>query len=114
MQSLIYSLRRTLSFQNFPMLTVLANIFLGFALGKTLVTPSDELGGSMLIKVFLIVGTCLFANYLMCLRRAFKGISRATNGKLRPLLRDGLRCSALNAVILAACLALFFLKPHIL
>jgi hypothetical protein len=114
MQNIIYSLKRTLSFDNFPLLTVLANVFLGFALGKILVTPGDGLGGNLLIKVFLIVGTCLFANYLVCLRKAFTGINRTTNGKLRPLLRDALHCAILNGCIFLLCVSLFFIKSTIL
>ncbi len=113
MQSIIYSLRRTLSFDNFPVLTVLANIFLGLALGKILVTPGDELGGSLLIKALMTIGACLFANYLMCLRKAFKGISRNTNGRLRPLLRDAILCAALNTGVFLLSVTLFCVKPHI-
>jgi hypothetical protein len=114
MQSIIYSLKGYLSFKNFPILTILANVFWGYALGKTLVTPSDELGGSLLIKVFLIIGTCLFANYLMCLRKAFRGVSRNSNGKLRPILREASLCAVLNFSIFSVAITLFFIKPYIL
>ncbi|RJR34560.1 MAG: hypothetical protein C4576_26125 [Desulfobacteraceae bacterium] len=110
MQSIIYSLKATLTFNKFPLLTILANIFLGFAFGKILVTPSDEVGGSILIQVFLIVGTCLFANYLLCLRKAFKGISRTTKGRLRPYLREAALCAALNVSIFLPAIVLYFFK----
>ena len=114
MQSIICSLKGVLSFNNFPVLTILANIFWGYALGKILATPGDEVGGSILIKGLLIVGTCLFANYLMCLRKAFQGINRNINGKLRPLLRDARLCAALNVLILVLSLTLFFIKSYLL
>ncbi|PKN30621.1 MAG: hypothetical protein CVU64_02465 [Deltaproteobacteria bacterium HGW-Deltaproteobacteria-21] len=112
MQSIIYSLKATLTFNKFPLLTILANIFLGYAFGKILVTPGNEVGGSILIQAFLIIGTCFFANYLLCLRKAFKGINRSTNGKLRPFLREALLCGALNVCIFLPCIALFFIKSH--
>lgn len=113
MHDIIYSLKATLSFNNFPVLTIMANVFWGYALGKILVTPGNELGGSLLIKVFLIIGTCLFANYLFCLRKAFKGIKRNTKGKLRPFLREAASCAFLNAFILVLSLTLFFIKSQV-
>lgn len=112
MQSILCSIKGVLAFNNFPVLTVLANVSWGYALGKILATPGDEVGGSFLIKALLIVGTCLFANYLLCLRKAFQGVNRTVNGKLRPLLREARRCAALNVLILVVSLTLFFLKSH--
>jgi hypothetical protein len=114
MQSIIYSLKATLTINRFPLLTILANIFLGYAFGKILVTPGSEVGGSILIQLFLIIGTCLFANYLLCLRRAFKGITRNVNGKLRPFLREAILCAGLNVFIFLLAITLFFIKPHVL
>jgi hypothetical protein len=114
MQSIIYSFRETLSFNNFPLLTILANVFWGFALGKILITPGNELGGSILVKALLIIGTCLFANYLLCLRKAFKGINRNMNGKLRPFLREATLCAVLNACIFLFSMTLYFVKPYVL
>jgi hypothetical protein len=114
MQSIIYSLKAKLTINKFPLMTILANVFLGYAFGKILATPGNELGGSILIQVFLIIGTCLFANYLLCLRKAFKGINRNSNGKLRPLLREAVLCAILNISIFVPSITLFFVKPHIL
>ncbi len=113
MQRIFYSLAGTLSINKFPLLTVLANIFLGYALGKILMTPGSELGGNILIKAFLVIGTCLFANYLMCLRKAFKGITRNIDGKLRPFLREALLCAALNGLVFLLSIASFFIKPMV-
>lgn len=114
MQSIIYSVKETLSLNKFPLLTILANVFWGYALGKILVTPGDELGGSILIKVFLIIGTCVFGNYLLCLRKAFEGINRTAKGKFRPFLRDAIHCAVLNGAIFLLTITLFFIKPYIL
>jgi hypothetical protein len=114
MQSIIYSLKATLTFNKFPLLTILTNIFLGYAFGKILATPGNELGGSILIQAFLIIGTCLFANYLLCLRKAFKGINRNINGKLRPFLREAMLCAFLNVSMFVISITLFFVKPCLL
>jgi hypothetical protein len=115
MQEIIHSIKRTLSLNKFPILTILANVFFGLALGKILVIPGNELGGSVLVETLLIIGACLFANYLMCLRRAFKGINRnPSNGKLRPFLREAALCAILNACIFVLSLTLFIIKPYFL
>ncbi len=114
MQTILYSLKKTLTFNNFPYLTILANVFLGYALGRIFMTPAEELGASLMTKVSLIIGTCLFANYLYCLRQASAGIIRNTRGKLRPFLREGLLCAALNAFIFVLSLTLFFVKSQTL
>ncbi len=68
-----------------------------------------------MVKTLLIIGTCLFANYLMCLRKAFKGINRnPNNGKLRPFLREAALCAILNACIFIFSTMLFFIKPYFL
>ena len=110
MHDIIYSLKATLSFNNFPVLTIMANVFWGYALGKILVTPGNELGGSILIKVFLIIGTCLFFNYLLYTRKAAKGITCNPCGKIRPLLKELCLCAALNGFMLLLSLSFFFFK----
>ncbi len=114
MRAIIFFLKRNLAFNNFPVLTILANIFLGLALGRIFITSGADLGESVLTKVFLIIGTCFFGNYLLCVRKASQGINRNTNGKLRPFLREAILCAALNAVVLAVSVTLFFLKTHTL
>jgi hypothetical protein len=114
MQGIIYSIKGLLSFNNFPLLTILANIFWGCALGKILVTPSDELDGSIFIKALLTIGTCIFASYLMCLRRALNGINRNASGRLRPFLREAILCAFLNIFILLTSIMLFFVKSRFL
>ena len=113
MQGIIDSIKGAMSFNKLPILTILANVFWGLALGKIFITPGNELVGSLLVKVLMIMGTCLFANYLMCLRKAFKGISRnPTTGKLRPFLRDAAQCAVLNACVFIFAMTLFFIKPY--
>jgi hypothetical protein len=113
MKNIIDSLKKNLTFNNFPYLTILANVFLGYALGRIFMTPGGELGESMLTKAFLIIGTCFFFNYLLCLRKAFLGIIRNANGKLRPFLREAMLCAGLNAFIFVLSITLFFVKSHI-
>jgi hypothetical protein len=112
MKYIIYSLKKNLTFDNFPYLTILANLFLGYALGRIFMTPGGELGESLLTKVFLVIGTCFFFNYLLCLRKAFTGIIRNANGRLRPFLRDAVACAGLNALIFVLATTLFFLKSN--
>jgi hypothetical protein len=112
MRAIISFLRMPFSFEKFPYLTILSNSFLGYALGSILITPGEEVTQSVVIKVLLIVGTCFFANYLVCLRKAASGITRSIKGKLRPFLKEAFLCAALNAAVLLISLSLFFLKSH--
>ena len=115
MQGIIHSIKGTVSFNKLPILTILANVCWGLALGKIFITPGNELIGSVLVKVLIIVGTCLFANYLLCLRKAFKGVNRnPTTGKLRPFLRDAAQCAVLNACVFVFAMTLFIIKPYFL
>jgi hypothetical protein len=112
MQTTISFLRINFPFGKFPYLTILSNTFLGYALGSILITPGDEMTESIVIKVLLILGTCFFANYLVCLRKAASGITRSIRGKLRPFLKEALLCAALNAAVLLLSITLFFFKCH--
>ncbi len=115
MQDIIHSIKTTLVLNKFPALTILANVFFGLALGKILTMPGNELVGSALVKTLLIIGTCLFANYLMCLRKAFRGITRnPNNGKLRPFLKEAVHCAMINASAFLLSIMLFIIKPHFL
>ena len=95
-----------------PYLTILSNVFLGFAFGRMVVTPAEELVGSLPIKVFLIVGTCLFFSYLLSTRKAARGITCCPSGKLRPVLRELRLCAATNAFIFLLSMSLFFFKSQ--
>ncbi len=112
MRTILSSMKSNLSFEKFPYLTILSNVFLGYALGSMLITPGDEITKSLVIKVLLIIGTCFFANYLMCLRKAARGITRSIQGKLRPFLKEAFLCAALNAAVLFVSLTLFILKSY--
>ena len=94
----------------FPYLTIASNVFLGFAFGRIMVMPAEELAESISIKVFLIIGTCLFFNYLLCTRKAAKGVTCTCSGKIRPFLGQLLLFAAINAFMLLLSLGLFFLK----
>ncbi len=109
-QKVISLIRATITPDRFPYLTLFSNIFLGFAFGRIIVTPAGELTESILIKVFLIIGTCLFFNYLLCIRKATKGITRSPAGKVRPLLRELCLCAALNGFMFLSSLSFFFFK----
>ncbi|HSR11639.1 MAG TPA: hypothetical protein VLS90_09335 [Thermodesulfobacteriota bacterium] len=110
MEKIISLLKKDLSYKQFPYLSILANVFLGYALGKILITPGDEMPDHLLIKVFLILGTCFFANYLLCVKKAAGGIIRTAKGKLRPALKEAFLCAALNAFIFVAAISLFLIK----
>ncbi len=97
-----------------PYLTILSNIFLGFAFGRIIMTPAEELIESIPIKVFLIIGTCLLFNYLLCVRKAAKGITCCASGKIRPLLRELFICAAVNGFIFLLSLSVFFFKSRYL
>lgn len=114
MQTMIYFLKKNFTSDKFPCLTIVANVFLGYAFGKILTTPADELGDDLFTKMFLILGACLFGNYLLCVRKASRGINRTLQGKLRPFLKDALLCAALNGVMLFLATALFFFKVRFL
>lgn len=115
MQEIIHSIKGTVSHNKLPILTILTNVFFGLALGNIFITPGVELGGSALVKILLIIGTCLFANYLICLRKAFKGINRnPNNGRMRPFLREAVHCGVLNACIFLISMTFFFIKPYFL
>ncbi len=95
-------------------LTVLSNVFLGFAFGRIIVMPPEELMESISIKVLLIIGTCLFFSYLLSTRNAAKGITCCPSGKIRPFLRELFLCAAMNAFIFLLSLSLFFFKAYFL
>jgi hypothetical protein len=110
MRTILYRLKTSFTFDKFPYLSVFSNIFLGYGLGRILMTASDDLGENLWIKAFIIVGTCLFFNYLSCLRKAAKGVTRTTRGKIRPFLREAFLCAGLNGFVLILTLGLFFFK----
>jgi hypothetical protein len=110
MQKIISLIRSHITSDRFPYLTMFSNIFLGFAFGRILVLSADKLAESILIKVFLIIGTCLFFNYLLCTRKAAKGITCTPCGKIRPLLKELRLCAALNGFMLLLSLSFFFFK----
>ena len=110
MQKIIALIRANITFNKFPYLTMASNVFFGLAFGKIIVSPAEDLAESTLIKVFLIIGTCLFFHYLVCVRKVAKGITRNTDRKIRPFLREVFLCSALNALIFVFALCLFFYK----
>jgi hypothetical protein len=110
MQKILSVIRANITPDRFPYLTVFSNIFLGFAFGRILVMSADKLAESISIKVFLIIGTCLFFNYLLCTRKAAKGIICNPCGKIRPLLKELCLCAALNGFMLLLSLSLFFFK----
>lgn len=110
MQKILFALRTNLTFEKFPYLTILSNVFLGFALGRILILSGDEMAGNVWIKIFLIIGTCLFSNYLLCVRKAASGITRTISGKLRPFLKEAVLCAVLNGCILFLSISLFFFK----
>ena len=97
-----------------PYLTILSNVFLGFAFGRIVVMPAEELIGSVFIKMFLIIGTCLFFSYLLFTRKAARGITCCPSGKIRPFLRESLLCAAVNGLIFLLSLSLFFFKSYYL
>ena len=106
-------MRAEIRLDRVPYLTILSNVFLGFALGRIVMTPAEELIESVPIKVLLIVGTCLLFNYLLCVRKATKGITCCASGKIRPFLKELFICAAVNAFILFLSLGLFFFKSTI-
>ena len=110
MQKVILLIKANITPDRFPYLTLFSNIFLGFAFGRIIVTPAEELTESILIKGFLIIGTCLFFNYLLYTWRTAKGITRSPGGKIRPLLRELCLCAAINGFMLFFSLGLFFFK----
>ncbi len=110
MENMVSWIRGNLTFNNFPYLTMASNVFLGFGFGKIIATPAEDLTQSLLIKVLLIIGTCLFFHYLLCVRKVAKGISRNTQRKLRPFLKEVFLCGALNGLIFLLALSLFFYK----
>ena len=111
-QKILSFIRPEVTPDRFPYLTILSNVFLGFAFGRIVTMPAGELIESVSVKVFLIIGTCLFFNYLLCARKAVKGITRSPGGKIRPFLREVLLCAAVNAFIFLLSLSLFFFKSH--
>ncbi len=110
MRKVVFFLKSNFTFERYPYLTVLSNVFLGYSFGRIVITPGDELSNSLLIKVLLILGTGLFFKYLFCLRRAFTGVTRTIDRKIRPLLREALLCAGLNALIFLIALSFFFYK----
>ncbi len=98
----------------FPYLTILSNVFLGFAFGRIVIMPAEELIESISIKALLIIGTCLFFNYLLCVRKTAKDVTCSPSGKIRPFLREVLLCAAINAIIFLLSLSLFFFKCYYL
>ncbi len=110
MQRMLFALRTNMTFEKFPYLTILSNIFLGLALGRILILSGDEMAGNIWIKIFLIIGACLFSNYLLCVRKAASGITRTISGKLRPFLKEAVVCAILNGCILFLSMSLFFFK----
>jgi hypothetical protein len=113
-QKIISLIRAKITPDRLPYLTFLSNVFLGFAFGRIVVMPAEELIDSISIKVFLIIGTCLFFNYLLCTRKAAKGVSCSPSGKIRPFLRELRLCAAVNAFIFLLSLSLFFFKSQYL
>lgn len=110
MQKVILLIRANITPDRFPYLTLISDIFLGFAFGRIIVTPADELTENIPIKVFLIIGTCLFFNYLLCTRKAGKGITHSPGGKIRPLLRELYLCATINGFMILFSLSFFFFK----
>jgi hypothetical protein len=113
-QKILSFIRPEIAPDRFPYLTILSNVFLGFAFGRIVVMPAEELIESVSIKVLLIIGTCLFFNYVLCVRKAAKGITCSPSGKIRPFLREVLLCAATNAFIFLLSLSLFFFKSRYL
>ncbi len=111
-QNFVSLIRAKLTPDKLPYLTILSNVFLGFALGRIIVMPGEELLESVSVRVFLIIGTCLFFDYLLCARKAAKGTTCTPSGKMRPLLRELLLCAAVNASVCLLSLSLFFFKSH--
>ncbi len=109
-QKILPFIRPEITPDRFPYLTILSNVFLGFAFGRIVMMPAADLIESVSVKIFLIVGTCLFFNYLLCARKAAKGINRTPGGKIRPFLREVLLCAAVNAFIFVLATSLFFFK----
>jgi len=105
-------MRAEIRLDRVPYLTILSNVFLGFALGRIVMMPGEELIESVSIKIFLIIGTCLFFSYLLSTRKASKGITCSPSGKIRPFLRELFLCAAVNAFILLLSLGLFFFKSY--
>ncbi len=112
MEKMLSLLKKDLPYDKFPILSVLSNVFLGYAFGKILVTPGEEMGQSLLIQIFLIIGTCLFINYLLLVRKAASGVNRTVRGKLRPFLKEAILCAALNASIFVVSITLFLVKAQ--
>ena len=113
-QKILSFIRPEITPDRFPYLTILSNVFLGFAFGRIVMMSAEELIESVSIRVFLIIGTCLFFNYLLCARKAAKGVTCSPSGKIRPFLREVLLCAAMNAFILLLSLSLFFFKSRYL
>ncbi len=113
-QKIISLIKVKLTPDRFPYLTILSNVFLGFAFGRIVVMPAEDLTESVSTRVFLIIGTCLLFNYLLCTRKAAKGITCSPNGKIRPFLKELLLCAAINAFIFILSLSLFFFKSQYL
>ncbi len=111
-QKVISLIRAKITPERFPYLTILSHIFLGLSLGRILVVPAEELAESISIKFFLIIGACLFFDYLLCVRKAAKGIICCPGGKIRPSLKELLLCAAVNAIILLLSMGLFFFKSR--
>jgi hypothetical protein len=110
MQKLFSLVRTNFTSDKYPYLTIISNIFFGLGVGRIIALPADELSDNLPVKILLIVGTCLFFNYITWLRKASKGVRRTTSGRFRPLLREAMLCAALNAFVLLSSLSLFFLK----
>ena len=107
---IILPLRARITPDRFPYLTIVSNVFLGYAFGRIIVMPAEELRESTYVKVFLIVGTCLFFNYLLYARKAARGVTRSCSGKMRPFLGQLLLFAAINALMFILSLGLFFFK----
>ncbi len=113
-QKILSFIRPEIAPGRFPYLTILSNIFLGFAFGRIIIMPAEELTEDVFIKVLLIIGTCLFFNYLLCVRQTAKGVACGLNGKIRPFLKEVLLCAAMNAFIFLLSLSFFFFKSQYL
>ncbi len=113
-QKILSFIRPEIAPGRFPYLTILSNVFLGFAFGRIIIMPAEELTESVSIRALLIIGTCLFCNYLLCVRKTAKGVTCSPSGKIRPFLREVLLCTAINALIFLLSVSLFLLKSHFL
>jgi hypothetical protein len=93
--------------------SILSIVCLGYAFGRILMVPGPELSGSRPVQALLIAGTCLFAQYLLYLRKSCGGVNRGPGGCIRPALKELLLCGGLNGVMAVVAVAAFLAKPHL-